>query len=97
MTYLLAKYTLLFLFAATLSFLLGRWWTRRQFVDVTESYELMDSARQEDENLWLKLSSRIDSLTGGIGDSLRSELANQIPASTESQEWSAVDNRITEI
>lgn len=63
MIYLLAKYTLLFLLAAALGFLLGYWWSRRNFVDVTESFEdLRKTAERDDSANWDKLWARIDAL-----------------------------------
>ena len=52
MTYLLAKYTLLFLLAAALGFVLGYWFSRRNFEDVSESFEDLRKANQrsDDEN-----------------------------------------------
>lgn len=63
MTYLLAKFTLLFLLAAVLGFLLGYWWSRRRMVDVTESYEdLRKATERNDESQWQRLWSRLDAL-----------------------------------
>ena len=62
MTYLLAKYTLLFLLAAALGFVLGYWFSRRNFEDVSESFEDLRKANQrsDDENwnrLWAHLKA----------------------------------------
>ena len=38
MSYLIAKYFILFLLTAIVSFILGHWWARRRMIDVTESY-----------------------------------------------------------
>jgi len=56
MTYLLAKYTLLFLLAAAFGFVLGWWLSRRNIEDVTESFEDMrkSNARSDDQN-WERL------------------------------------------
>ncbi len=62
MTYLIAKYALLFLGAALLGFLLGRWWTRRRFVDVTTSYEKLFSRLDRGEGNWDKLWKGLNSL-----------------------------------
>ncbi|MEM7220036.1 MAG: hypothetical protein AAF515_16845 [Pseudomonadota bacterium] len=62
MGYLIAKYTLLFLLAALVGWLAGRWWTRRSFVDVTESFERFESL-----DGWTKgVDSKLDSLAGDI-------------------------------
>ncbi len=56
MTYLLAKYTLLFLLAAVLGFVLGWWFSRRNIEDVTESFEDMRKANaRSDEQNWERL------------------------------------------
>ena len=56
MSYLLAKYTVLFLLATILGFFLGRWWARRRMVDVTESYDdLRFAVRRNDEADWDRL------------------------------------------
>ena len=81
MTYLIAKYLLLFLLATLLGFLLGHWWARRRFVDVTESYESMTSRSQQDTTLWDRLwgnlnvfESRLDRIENTV---------KAIPAPTE--------------
>ena len=78
MTYLLAKYTLLFLLTALLSFILGYWWSRRNFVDVSESFEELRRAKSPDEALWQTLWDRLDGMKGSIAPTIRSELT-QIP------------------
>lgn len=63
MIYLLAKYTLLFLLASVLGFALGYWWSRRNFVDVSESYEdLRKAAEHDDTEKWSLLWNRFDAL-----------------------------------
>lgn len=63
MVYLLAKYTFLFLLASILGFVLGYWWSRRKFVDVSESYEdLRQAAQQNAAANWDRLFSRLDAL-----------------------------------
>lgn len=63
MIYLLAKYTLLFLLASALGFILGHWWSRRNFVDVSESYQdLRKATEQTDAANWEQLWKRLDSL-----------------------------------
>jgi len=63
MIYLLAKYALVFLLATIAGFILGRWITRRSFVDVTESYEtLRKASSKSDAAQWDKLWSRFDSI-----------------------------------
>ncbi len=75
MAYLLAKYALLFLLASIFGFLLGRWWSRRNFVEVTESYESLTRMSAANEERWQSLSSRVDALDGNITASVRKELA----------------------
>lgn len=63
MIYLLAKYTLLFLLASVLGFVLGYWWSRRNIVDVSESYEdLRKATEKTDATNWERLWSRLDAL-----------------------------------
>ena len=63
MIYLLAKFTALFLLTALLGFALGYWFSRRKFVDVSESYEDLRKANlRSDATHWQKLWQRLDSL-----------------------------------
>ena len=63
MIYLLAKYTLLFLLTAALGFVLGYWWSRRNFVDVSESFEdLRKSTDRSDTKNWNELWKRFDGI-----------------------------------
>lgn len=63
MTYLLAKYTVLFLLTALLGFALGYWFSRRKFVDVSESYEDLRKANsRSDATQWEKLWKRLDAI-----------------------------------
>jgi predicted flap endonuclease-1-like 5' DNA nuclease len=53
----------LFLLASALGFILGHWWSRRNFVDVSESYEdLRKATEQTDAANWEQLWKRLDSL-----------------------------------
>lgn len=86
MTYLLAKFTLLFLLAAILGFFLGHWWSRRRMVDVTESYEYLRRATERtDQANWSRLWHRLDSLPADFApverrlDSLAGKI-DEIPA-----------------
>lgn len=63
MTYLLAKYTVLFLLTALLGFVLGYWFSRRKFVDVSESYEDLRKANaRSDASQWDRLWKQLDSI-----------------------------------
>lgn len=63
MTYLLAKFTVLFLLTAILGFALGYWFCRRKFVDVSESYEDMRTANSRSDTMqWEMLWRRLDSM-----------------------------------
>ncbi len=63
MIYLLAKYTLLFLLTALLGFVLGHWWSRRNFVDVSESYEELRKAKDHSgKRDWDRLWKRLDEI-----------------------------------
>ncbi|MEL6758989.1 MAG: hypothetical protein AAFP04_01180, partial [Myxococcota bacterium] len=61
MIYLLFKMFLFLLAAALLGFLLGRWWVRRQFKDVSEEYvelsRLKDRGADRLENLEDKIAT----------------------------------------
>lgn len=73
MTYLLAKYAVIFLLAAFLGFLLGRWSIRRSFVDVTESYQTISRAATN-EVPWDSLWARFDSLDTNVRMIVKDEL-----------------------
>ncbi len=63
MIYLLAKYTVLFLLTALFGFVLGYWFSRRKFVDVSESYEnLRRASTRSDAGQWEKLWNRLDAM-----------------------------------
>ena len=63
MTYLLAKYAFLFLLASLFGIALGYWLSRRNMVDVSESYEeLRAASARSDAALWDKLWQRLDAL-----------------------------------
>jgi len=67
MTYLLAKYALLFLLAAVLGFVLGYWFSRRNIEDVSESFEDLRQANQrsDDEN-WNRLWSQLNAFPAPV-------------------------------
>jgi len=73
MSYLLAKYTLLFLLSALLSFILGYWWSRRRFVDVSESFEAL--TRRESGGEWSRLWNRLDDQDKQINPAISTALA----------------------
>lgn len=63
MIYLLAKYTLLFLLTAALGFVLGYWFSRRNFEDVSESYEDLRKANaRSDDKQWSRLWDQLAAL-----------------------------------
>ena len=64
MIFLVARIVVLLLLAALFGFLLGRWWLRRSFVDVTESYEAMAAAASDAP--WNQLWTKFDELDGRI-------------------------------
>ncbi|MEL6548183.1 MAG: hypothetical protein AAFQ82_26385, partial [Myxococcota bacterium] len=79
MMYLLIKLLLLLVLAAFFGFLLGRWWVRRQFKDVTEEfYSLRRSGDQMNRRLdgledlvretgdLKPLSTRLDDVAGAV-------------------------------
>ena len=94
MAYLLAKYALLFLLASILGFLLGRWWSRRNFVEVTESYESLTRNSAINEERWQALTSRVDGMDGNITASIRKEIG-AIPQVTMPEfDLSGVETRL---
>ena len=67
MAYLLAKYSLLFLITAILGFVFGYWWSRRNFVDVTESFEDLRTANdRSDRANWAQLWKRLDMMPAPV-------------------------------
>jgi len=64
MTYLLAKYALLFLLAAFLGFVLGYWFSRRNFEDVSESFEDLRKANDRSDAMnWDRLWKHLDAIS----------------------------------
>ena len=63
MIYLLAKYALLFMLASILGFVLGYWYSRRNFEDVSESYDDLRKANtRSDIDQWNRLWRELDAL-----------------------------------
>ncbi len=63
MIYLLAKYTLLFLVASLLGFVLGYWFSRRNIEDVSESYEdLRKATLRSDAAQWRRLWMHLEAM-----------------------------------
>lgn len=63
MMYLLAKYALLFLLTAVLGFVLGYWFSRRNIVDVSESFEDLRKANDRSDILnWDRLWKHLDAI-----------------------------------
>ncbi len=73
MLYLVAQYAIIFLLAGLFGFLLGRWWARRSYVDVTESYETISRAAANAP--WDRVWSRFDSLDQTVRGIVKEELA----------------------
>ena len=92
MIYLLAKYTLLFLLSLVLGVLLGRWWIRRSYVDVTERYNELSEGQRSEDGGWNKLWNRLDVLDGGIEPKISTALAG-LPASP-SVDLSGIEQRL---
>lgn len=105
MTYVLAKYTLLFLFVSLLAFLFGRWMTKRNFVDTSESDEdapvelrvvPISAVRIESATLAAVTHGEKDNLRriGGIGPHLEGRLnKNGIFYFWQIADWTARDIR----
>ena len=73
MIYLIAQYAVVFLLAGLFGFLLGRWWARRSYVDVTESYETISRAAADAP--WDRVWSRFDGVDQTVRGIVREELA----------------------
>lgn len=58
MIYLILKFTFIFLLTTLIGFLLGRWWVRRTFVDVTDSYQMLSSSSSDKQ--WDKVWEKFD-------------------------------------
>ena len=109
MTYLLAKYTLLFLAASLFGCVLGYWWSRRSMVDVTDSYSsLRKASERSDSAEWKRLWSRMDEIPEAVTpgfktvnsriDQLAETVAN-IPQPTPPRDvdLAPVESRLSEI
>ncbi len=97
MTYLLAKYAVVFLLTALFGFLLGRWWVRRSFVDVTESYETISRAAAADVP-WDALWARFDSVDTHVERIVHESLAARpLAETTNSVDLSGVLEGIKEL
>lgn len=106
MSYLLAKYTVLFLLTALLGFVLGYWFSRRKFVDVSESYEDLRKANaRSDTSQWDQLWNRLDSVPApketdltGVYEHLSAvtSAVSNIP-SPEPVNFASVENRLDEL
>lgn len=98
MTYLIVKFLLLLLLATLFGFLLGRWWVRRQFVDVSESYEgFKRSAEAADSAPWGDLFSRFDGLEPAMRKSVRSELDAQPAIEFPTVDLSGIDAKLRQV
>ena len=73
MIYLIAQFAIVFLLAALFGFLLGRWWSRRSYVDVTASYEAMSRAAASAP--WDRVWARFDDLDPTLRGVVKEELA----------------------
>lgn len=63
MMYLLAKYALLFVLTALLGFVLGYWFSRRNIVDVSESFEDLRKANDRSDSVnWDRLWKHLDAI-----------------------------------
>lgn len=90
MIYLIAKFALLFLAATLLGLMLGYWWARSRFVDVSESYESLTARSHEDqaamERIWKKVSAinlfplenRVNSIEGLIRNRPEPQVAEPV-------------------
>ena len=89
MIYLIAQYAIIFLLAGLFGFLLGRWWARRSYVDVTESFESMSRAAANAP--WDRVWSRLDGLDQAVANFPKPQPVDLDPLSKRISE---VDARI---
>ena len=74
MTYLIAKYCVVFLLTGLLGFLIGRWSVRRLFVDVTESFDTLSKTSAAAEQApWDEIRARFDDINGNVRTIVRNE------------------------
>jgi predicted flap endonuclease-1-like 5' DNA nuclease len=97
MTYLIAKFSVIFLLAAALSFVLGHWWARRRFVDVTRSFESMWAARDQDAAPQPNLSAQLDEISELLKRPGSARAGRSTSGSPGKVDLSAVQNRLSSI
>ncbi|MFK8020879.1 MAG: hypothetical protein AB8B86_14010 [Pseudomonadales bacterium] len=98
MTYLIVKILLLLLLATVLGFLLGRWWIRRQFVDVSESYEgFRRSAEAADNAPWGDVLARFDGLEPMMRKTVKSELDAQPAIDIPIVDLSGISSKLNQV
>ena len=73
MLYLIAQYAILFLLTGFFGFMLGRWWARRSYVDVTESFESISRAAANAP--WDRVWSRLDGMEQSVRGIVKEEIA----------------------
>ncbi len=95
MTYLIIKILLLLLIATILGFLLGRWWVRRQFVDVSDSFQSLQRAVEATENApWGDVFARFDGLEPLMRNSVKQELDAQPAIDIPSVDLSGIEGQL---
>ncbi len=78
MTVIQSAFAAIFVLAALFGFVLGRWSVRRSFTDVTESYEVIAKAAQNDLP-WDMLWARFDSVDVNTRRIVQEELDARMP------------------
>jgi len=80
MTVVQTAFVAVFVLAAVFGFMLGRWSVRRSFVDVTQSYETIAKAAENDVP-WDMLWARFDSVDVNMRRIVQEELDARMPDS----------------
>ena len=83
--------------AAALSFVLGHWWARRRFVDVTRSFESMWAARDQDAAPQRNLSAQLDEISELLKRPGSARAGRSTGGSPGKVDLSAVQNRLSSI
>ena len=95
MTYLIAKFIVLFAAASFFGFLLGRWLTRRRFVDVTETFEAM--SQSDDGKQWEEVLTQFAGFGGTVRRAVQAEISALPQPQIPELDLGAVESRLAQI
>ena len=103
MTYLLVKILLIVLLAAFFGFLLGQWWIRRQFKDVSEEYSRLisssGSAAVPNVDAMASTIQGLRSTVDGLAKSMKASSKTDLSAQLKSMgaDLAAFDKRLSKV